>query len=141
MEGMTILLVDDEARFLQTTQKLLTKSGYDVHTAPGGFEAIEILKRKTIHVVVLDVKMPGMDGITTLKEIKRHYPLVEVIMLTGHATVEYAIEGMRSGAADYLMKPVDAEVLIEKALLAFEKRKHIEEKIRMAQARKPIQSA
>jgi DNA-binding NtrC family response regulator len=82
--------------------------------------------------------MPGMDGLTTLKEIKRQFPLVEVIMLTGHATVEYAVEGMRSGASDYLMKPVDPEVMIEKAMLAFEKRRHIEEKIRMAQARKPV---
>lgn len=135
---MSILLVDDEARFLQTTQKLLARSGYEVQTAPGGTEALELLKGGPVHVVFLDVKMPGMDGLTTLKEIKRQFPLVEVIMLTGHATVEYAVEGMRSGASDYLMKPVDPEVMIEKAMLAFEKRRHIEEKIRMAQARKPV---
>ncbi|MFH0729152.1 MAG: response regulator [Pseudomonadota bacterium] len=140
MIGMSILLVDDEARFLQTTQKLLARSGYAVQTAPGGTEALELLKQGPVHVVFLDVKMPGMDGLTTLKEIKRQFPLVEVIMLTGHATVEYAVEGMRSGASDYLMKPVDPEVMIEKAMLAFEKRRHIEEKIRMAQARKPVKS-
>jgi DNA-binding NtrC family response regulator len=124
----------------RSTQKLLARSGYEILTAAGGTEALEILKQGSVHVVVLDVKMPGMDGLTALKEIKRLFPLVEVIMLTGHATVEYAVEGMRSGAADYLMKPVDPEVLIEKAMLAFEKQRHIEEKIRMAQARKPIQS-
>jgi DNA-binding NtrC family response regulator len=134
MERMTILLVDDEARFLKTTQKLLAKSGAEVLTAPGGLEALELLKHRTIHVVIMDVKMPGMDGITALKEIKRRFPLVEVILLTGHATMEYAVDGLRSGAADYLMKPADPEVLLEKAMLAFEKRRHIEEKISVAQA-------
>ena len=135
-----MLLVDDEERFLKTTQKLLAKLGYEVQTAPGGLEALEMLKRQTIHVVVLDVKMPGMDGIATLKEIKRQFPLVEVIMLTGHATVASAVEGMQSGATDYLMKPTDPDILIEKALSAFEKRLRIEEKIRMAQTRKFVKS-
>lgn len=141
MECLTILLVDDEARFLQTTQKLLAKIGCDVHTASSGLDALDILKSRTIQVVVLDVKMPGMDGLTTLKEIKRQFPLVEVIMLTGHATVEHAVEGMRSGAADYLMKPVDPEVLLDKAKRAFQKRRQIEERIRMAQGQKPGQSS
>ncbi len=140
MDKLKILLVDDEKRFLQTTQKLLAKLGYDVQTAEGGREALELLKSKTIHVVILDVKMPGMDGLATLKEIKQQYPLVEVIMLTGHATVESAVEGMQSGATDYLMKPEAPEVLIEKALAAFEKRQRIEEKIRMAQTRKFVKS-
>lgn len=135
MEKMRIMLVDDEERFLATTQKLLAKKGYDVVTATGGAEALERLALQNIHVVVLDVKMPGMDGITTLKEIKRLFPLVEVIMLTGHATVESAVDGLKSGAIDYLMKPCDIDDLLGKAEDAYERRQHLEEKIRMAQSR------
>ena len=140
MEQMKILLVDDEERFLSTTQKLLAKKGLEVFTAPGGAEALEILNKKIIHVVILDVKMPGMDGIAALQEIKRRFPLVEVIMLTGHATVETAVDGLKSGATDYLMKPTGVEELIAKAREAFEKRMRLEEKIRMAQSRKFMKS-
>jgi len=135
MEKMKILLVDDEERFLATTQKLLAKKGINVVTAAGGAEALDLLKHKNIHVVILDVKMPGMDGNETLREIKARFPLVEVIMLTGHATVESAIDGLKSGATDYLMKPIGIDELIQKAAEAFEKRQHLEEKIRLAQAR------
>jgi DNA-binding NtrC family response regulator len=76
--------------------------------------------------------MPGMDGIETLKEIRKEFPLVEVIMLTGHATVETSIEGMRLGAFDYLMKPCDMDVLIEKVNAAVSKKRDHEEKIREA---------
>ncbi len=140
MEAMKIMLVDDEERFLSTTQKLLTRKGIDVVTAASGAEALEILKHKYIHVVILDVKMPGMDGNETLKEIKRQFPLVEVIMLTGHATVESAIDGLKSGATDYLMKPTDIDELIAKAREAFQKRLMLEEKILMAQSRKYMKS-
>ena len=140
MEKMKLMLVDDEERFLATTQKLLARKGYEVLTATSGTEALETLKRKMVHVVILDVKMPGMDGITTLKEIKNDFPMVEVIMLTGHATVETAVEGLQSGATDYLMKPTGIDELLEKANKAFEKRQQLEEKIRMAQARKFMKS-
>ena len=132
--------MDDEERFLATTQKLLIKKGFEAVTASSGAEALETLNRRNIHVVFLDVKMPGMDGNETLKEIKARFPLVEVIMLTGHATVESAIDGLKSGASDYLMKPTGVEDLIEKAKEAFDKRQRIEEKIRMAQARKFMKS-
>jgi DNA-binding NtrC family response regulator len=140
MEKMKILLVDDEERFLATTQKLLTKKGFDAITASSGAEALETLTRRNIHVVFLDVKMPGMDGNETLKQIKAQFPLVEVIMLTGHATVESAIDGLKSGASDYLMKPTSIEDLIEKAKAAFDKRQRLEEKIRLAQSRKFMKS-
>jgi len=135
MEEMKIMLVDDEERFLSTTKKLLTKKGIETLTAMSGAEALEKLRTQNIHVVILDVKMPGMDGIETLKQIKRQFPLVEVIMLTGHATVESAVEGLKSGATDYLIKPTDVQDLMEKAEEAFEKRKRLEEKIRVAQTR------
>jgi len=140
MEQMKLMLVDDEERFLTTTQKLLNKKGYDVLTASSGLEALEILEKKIIHVVVLDVKMPGMDGIETLKEIKSRFPLVEVIMLTGHATVESAVDGLKSGATDYLMKPTGLDELIQKAEEAFEKWKRMEEKIRLATSKKYMKS-
>ena len=140
MEKMKMMLVDDEERFLETTKKLLSKRGYDVITATSGAEALENLTKQIIHVVVLDVKMPGMDGITTLKEIKKQFTLVEVIMLTGHATVESAVDGLKSGATDYLMKPAEIDDLIAKTEEAFEKRMKLEEKIRMAQTRKIMKS-
>jgi len=135
MEAMKMMLVDDEERFLSTTKKLLAKKGYDVFTAISGAEALEKLRTQNIHVVILDVKMPGMDGIETLKAVKRKYPMVEVIMLTGHGTVESAVEGLKSGATDYLTKPTDVNDLIAKAEEAFEKRQRLEEKIRVAQTR------
>ena len=128
-----MMLVDDEERFLQTTSKLLRKKGLEVSTALSGFEALDRLETEPIHVVILDVKMPGMDGAEVLKEIKRRFPLVEVIMLTGHATVEAAIEGLRSGAADFLMKPTDPDEIIQKAREAFDRYVKMGEKIRTAQ--------
>ena len=135
MEKMKMMLVDDEERFLSTTKKILSKKGIEVLTAMSGAEALEKLRSQNIHVVILDVKMPGMDGIETLKQIKRQFPLIEVIMLTGHATVESAVDGLKSGAADYLMKPIDIGEIIEKAGEAFRKRQGMEEKIRVAQTR------
>jgi DNA-binding NtrC family response regulator len=132
---MKMMLVDDEERFLETTKKLLERKGYQVATALSGSEALDKLQKEDIQVVILDVKMPGMDGMATLKAIKNRHPLVEVIMLTGHATVESAVEGLKSGAADYLMKPTDIEDLIRKAEGAYAKRQVLEEKIRVAEAR------
>ncbi len=140
MEKLKMLLVDDEPRFLATTQKLLSKKGYDAVTAGSGAEALDLLRAQTVHVVILDVKMPGMDGIAVLREIKRRFPLVEVIMLTGHATVETAIDGLKSGAFDYLMKPADVDELLSKAADAFERRRQMEEKIRSAQLRRFMKS-
>jgi DNA-binding NtrC family response regulator len=136
MDKMKLMLVDDEARFLSSIAKLLSKKGIDAVTATSGAEAIEKLKHQTIHVVILDVKMPGMDGNETLVEIKRLFPMVEVIMLTGHATVESAVDGLKYGATDYLMIPIGIDELIKKAEEAFEKRVRLEEKIRMAHAGK-----
>lgn len=140
MEKLKMLLVDDEERFLATTQKLLSKKDIEAVTATSGKEALEILLQKNIHVVILDVKMPGMDGIATLKEIKNRFPMVEVIMLTGHATVESAIDGLKSGATDYLMKPTGIDELISRVDEAFQKRQRLEEKIRLAQSRKFMKS-
>jgi len=134
MHSIRILLVDDEKPFLDTMRKRLEKRKLSVVSALSGKEALEQLdKNKNVDVVILDVKMPGMDGIQTLREIKKTYPLAEVIMLTGHATVESAIEGMRLGAFDYLMKPCDMELLLEKVNEAESKKRAHEEKIIDAQ--------
>jgi len=135
MEKLKLMIVDDEERFLSTTEKLLQKKGVDVVTASSGAEALEKLRAHSVHVVILDVKMPGMDGVATLREIKRQFPMVEVIMLTGHATVESAVEGLKTGAVDYLMKPADLDQILEKANDAFTRRIGIEEKIRVARMR------
>jgi len=128
-----VMLVDDEAPFVETMTKRLGKRDLNVISAFSGREALEILdKHHNIDVVILDVKMPGMDGIETLKQMKSAYPLIEVVMLTAHATVESAIEGMRFGAFDYLMKPCDMEQLMGKVNEATRKKRDHEEKIREA---------
>jgi DNA-binding response OmpR family regulator len=136
MVKMKIMLVDDEERFIQTTQKMIAKKGYDVLTATSGEECLKKLEDELVHVVILDVKMPGIDGVETLKHIKQKFPLVEVIMLTGHATAESAVEGLKLGATDYLTKPANIEDLIAKAEEAYNKRVVLEEKIQMAEALK-----
>lgn len=136
MVKMRIMLVDDEERFLQTTQKMIAKSGYDALTATSGMACLQKLEDELVHVVILDVKMPGLDGVETLKQIKQRFPLVEVIMLTGHATVESAVEGMKLGASDYLTKPAGIEELIAKAEEAFNRRMTLERKIQTAEALK-----
>jgi len=105
VENFNVLLVDDEPEFLETLVKRLTKRGLNISTAQNGEEALAVIRGKEIDVVVLDVRMPGIDGIQTLREINKLNPLMEVIMLTGHASIEVAIEGMELGAFDYLMKP------------------------------------
>lgn len=133
MTEISILLVDDEERYLETTQKLLKRTGYEADVASGGVEALRKLAQNEYHVVILDVKMPGMDGHETFREIRKRHPLVEVIMLTGHATVDSAIEGLKQGAFDYLMKPADMDRLKDKIDKAYVKYKTHQEKIRLAE--------
>jgi len=129
-----VLLVDDEIPFVETITKRLTKRNLDIVAAYSGDEALEKLKEhQNVEVVILDVKMPGKDGIETLTEIKKRHPLKEVIMLTGHATVETAIEGMKQGAFDYLMKPCDIDLLVKKVTDAAGKKRRHEGKILEAQ--------
>jgi DNA-binding NtrC family response regulator len=137
MDKMRMMLVDDEVGFLSTTKKLLERKGVHVITASSGPEAMEKLVGENVHVVILDVKMPGMDGVAVLKAVKSRYPLVQVVMLTGHGTVESALEGLRSGATDYLMKPIDIDELIAKAEEAFVRWQIMEEKIRVAEGKAP----
>ncbi|MDP3028747.1 MAG: response regulator [Deltaproteobacteria bacterium] len=131
-EPIRVLLVDDEERFAQTLSKRLTERGLSVLTASRGMEALELMEDHVFDVVVLDVKMPGMTGVETLREIKKIQPLTEVILLTGHASVDSAIEGMRLGALEYLMKPCEIEELMARIEEAYAKRAMREEEIRQS---------
>jgi DNA-binding NtrC family response regulator len=130
-----VLLVDDEENFVDAMSKRLTIRGLTVTTAFNGDQALAVLReRSKTDVVILDVQMPGMSGVETLRRIKNDFPLVEVIMLTGHATLETAIEGMRLGAYDYLVKPCDIDVLMVKVKEAKTKKRNHEQKITEAEA-------
>ena len=131
-----ILLVDDEKDFVEALAERLRNRDFDVTTAFTGEEALEKLKEYNFDVAIVDVKMPGLDGIETLKEIKKLKPLTEVLMLTGHGTVETAIEGMKHGAYDFLMKPCEMDTLLEKIGDAYERKAEQEERIRKAMAEK-----
>ena len=137
MKQMKILLVDDEERLLSTTQKLFEKIGIGALTASSGRDALDTLESSEVDVVFLDIKMPGMDGIETLQRIKKSHPLTEVVILTGHATMETAVEGLKLGALDYLIKPVSMKDFLRKAEEGFEKVTRQKQKIhsaRMAEA-------
>jgi DNA-binding NtrC family response regulator len=137
MIDASVLLVDDEVPFVETLVKRLSKRELRVESAHSGPEALEKLAEdgpaKT-DVVILDVKMPGMDGLEALSRIKEAHPMIEVIMLTGHATVESAIEGMKRGAFDYLMKPCEIDALVTKVGQAAAKKREHESKILEARA-------
>ncbi|MDH4206699.1 MAG: response regulator [Desulfobacteraceae bacterium] len=133
MERMNILLVDDDQNFLSVAKKRLAKRGHTVQTLSNGTEVFEKLQAQSIHVVVLDVKMPGISGIEILKEIKKNFPLVQVIMLTGVPTVGCAADSLKSGALNYLIKPVDIEELLQKIKEAHEQGQRLEQKIRNTQ--------
>lgn len=130
-----VLIVDDERDFVQMFSLRLQAQGEKVSTAYSGKEALAVLARESIDVVILDIRMPGMDGIDTLKQIKITYPLVEVILLTGHGSTETAVEGMKLGAFDYLMKPAEFEEIRLKVENARKRKDDQEERIRQAEVR------
>ena len=130
MERFNVLLVDDEGEFLETLVKRIQKRNVNATGVQSGEDALAFLGKNPVDVVVLDVRMPGMDGIETLRALKRQYPLTEVIMLTGHASLEVAIEGMELGAFDYLMKPVEIDDLLYKLQDANKRRSIQLEKIK-----------
>ncbi len=138
---INILIVDDERDFVEVLSLRLTDAGHRVKAAYSGKEALSILAETEpealpdIDVIILDIKMPGMDGIETLKLIKAKYPVVEIILLTGHGAVDTAIKGLKSGAFDYLLKPADFEELTSKVQAASKQREAQARRIREAEAR------
>lgn len=114
MSGSKVLLVDDEKEFVETLAMRLETRGLKVAVAESGELAVEKVQESVFDAILLDLAMPGMDGIETLKRLRELNPDSQVILLTGHATVKKATEAMRLGALDLLEKPVDIEVLVEK---------------------------
>ena len=135
-----VLLVDDEEQFVDVLAQRLQTRDFQVSTAFTGDDAIAFVEEHDVDVIVLDVLMPGRDGIETLREVKRIRPISEVIMLTGHGTVETAIQGMKLGAYDYLMKPTDTAELVDKITKANQKKKEQEDRIRQAEVDRLIKT-
>jgi two-component system, OmpR family, response regulator len=117
----TILLVDDEENFLEIMGKFFQRRRIGFETATGCLAALDRLATGRFEVVVMDVSMPGLDGLECMVEMKKIQPGLEVIILTGHASLDVGIKGMRKGAFDYCLKPVDFDELLEKIILAREK--------------------
>ncbi len=121
MEPFRVLVVDDEEDFLETLVNRLRRRQVDTVGVESGVAALDLLGKEEFDVVILDVMMPAMDGIEALKRIKELRPFTEVIMLTGHGSVESGIQGMRHGAFDYIMKPADIDDLMVKIREAYER--------------------
>ncbi len=138
--SIKVLLVDDEEQFVEVLAQRLQGRGFQVSTASNGDEAMGFIEENDTDVVVLDVLMPGRNGIDILQEIKRARPITEVIMLTGHGTVETAIQGMKLGAYDYLMKPTDTAELVEKITKAHQRKKEQEDRIRQAEVERLVKT-
>ena len=128
MSGYRVLLVDDEADFVEALAERLQARNLEVTTASGGGEALDAARERTFDAIVLDMAMPGMDGLETLEHLLRINPDLQVILLTGRATLEQAATAIRIGALDLLEKPADIDVLSEKIELAATRRWSLEEK-------------
>jgi two-component system, OmpR family, response regulator len=119
---INILIVDDENDFVETMVKRFGIRKMPIDSAKSGQEALEAMAAKDYDVIILDVRMPGMDGLETLRQIRERAPLTEVIMLTGHASLEAGMQGMNLGAYDYVLKPADFDDLLDKVRKAFERK-------------------
>lgn len=121
----TILIVDDEKEICELFQDVLTQEGYKVFTATNGVEAISLGKQNRLDLALLDIKMPGMDGIETFQELRKFKKDLEVIVLTGHGTLNTAKEAMKLGAYDFLTKPVDLGLVKNIIHQALERKKEV----------------
>jgi DNA-binding NtrC family response regulator len=124
----SVMLVDDEEKFLDVLSDRLEARGLRVNTVTSGEDAIDEVEGKNFDAIIVDLAMPGIDGIETLRRIKEKRPDLEIIMLTGHGTVQSGVEAMKLGAEDFLEKPVDINVLLEKISEAKHKRMIVLEK-------------
>jgi DNA-binding NtrC family response regulator len=140
MKGSKILLVDDEVVFTTNMGKLLTNRGYKVTGVNSGDAAIQALERENYDVVVLDLKMPGKDGLATLKEIKKLGLFTETLILTGHGSIDTALEAIRLGAYDYLTKPCEIDDLTGKIEAAWQKKDGAEKKEMKTKMQKVVES-
>ena len=140
MKGSKILLVDDEVVFTTNMGKLLTNRGYKVMAANSGDAAIQALEKENYDVVVLDLKMPGMDGLATLKEIKKLGLFTETLILTGHGSIDTALEAIKIGAYDYLTKPCEIDDLVGKIEGAWQRKDGAEKKEMKGKIQKAVES-
>ena len=134
LETIRLLLVDDEEHFRNLLAKRLGKRGITVLQASDGRICLDLLAGNPMDVVVMDVKMPGMDGIETLRAVKEKHPQTEIILLTGQANTDDGVKGIKAGAFDYLGKPIEFEHLLAKIGQAYQKMQQ-EERVRKAEAR------
>ncbi len=139
MSEATVLIVDDEPELLETISERLENHGFSVDTAGNGLQALEVLEKQTFDAIVLDMMMPEMDGIETLKRIRAKHPEMQVILLTGHATVQKGVEAVKLGAMDFLEKPAEIEALSEKIKEAKSNRLLLVEEKREAAVREALQ--
>ena len=114
METDKVLLVDDEVEFVETLAERMRARGLHVNTAHSGIEALESVAKTTFDAIVLDLAMPGMDGLETLERLRETDPNVQIMLLTGQGTVRLATEAMKRGAVDVFEKPTDIDALIDK---------------------------
>ena len=135
-----ILLVDDEEQFLKVLSQRLEGRGMKVDTSATGEDALDKVKDKTFDAIVLDLAMPGMSGMEALKRIRSENPDVQIIMLTGHGSVEKGVEAIKAGAVDFLEKPADLNKIMEKIMEAKRKKVILVEKKHEAHVKEILQS-
>ena len=135
-EKPKILIVDDEMIMRDSLKAWLEEDNFEAVTAENGMQALEFLEKEKLEAILLDIKMPGMDGITLLKKVKEKYEDIPVVMITAHATIENAVESMKEGAYDYIMKPFPPEKVSYLLRRIIDHRKLIEENIRLQKERK-----
>jgi len=134
MASVNLLIVDDEKDFVEPLAERFEQRDFTVLCAFSGQEAIKIVEEnRDLEIIILDIKMPGMDGIETLSEIRKINTVVEIILLTGHSTIKTAVEGLRRGAFDYLLKPIEFDDLLSRINDAVSKEKMHENKLRDVQ--------
>jgi DNA-binding response OmpR family regulator len=127
-DSINVLVVDDDERFCQNMAKLLRTHNLNAVTAHSGAAAIQAVETRNYHVVLLDMKMPGLSGVETMLRIREITSETQVIFLTGHASVDDALAGLNLGAFDYLLKPAPTEAIVEKIRLAYAKIQHLAQK-------------
>ncbi|HOD65258.1 MAG TPA: response regulator [candidate division Zixibacteria bacterium] len=123
MEEVSVLLVDDEDELIAALSPVLRRRGMTVSAASGGEEALRVLRESFVDVVVLDLKMPGMDGLAALRHMKREFPDVEIVIMTGHPSADSAVQTIKAGASEYLMKPPDTDELVGAIRKVFRRRR------------------
>ena len=146
-DNIRLLIVDDEVRFLQTLKERLQMRGFDVTAVTSGTQAVEVARSKSFDVALLDLKMPGMDGEEVLRILKEEHHLMEVIILTGHGSIESAVDCTKAGSHSYLQKPCETDELLEVLKDAYHKRvqrklaldkEKVDELLRIATGESPL---